>query len=150
MKSSTIEYIAPSEYMLRPPQPAVYLFLLDVSHAAIESGYLNVFCNVLASNLSELPGDARTQIGFIAYNSAVHFFSLAEGISQPHQMTILDVDDIFLPFPDNLVANLQERFELVTDLLAQLPTKFSKDYDKGSALGAALQAAHKMISMTGR
>lgn len=31
IKSSTIEYIAPSEYMLRPPQPAVYLFLLDVS-----------------------------------------------------------------------------------------------------------------------
>lgn len=31
IKSSTMEYIAPSEYMLRPPQPAVYLFLLDVS-----------------------------------------------------------------------------------------------------------------------
>jgi len=32
--------------MLRPPQPAVYLFLLDVSHSAIESGYLQVVCDV--------------------------------------------------------------------------------------------------------
>lgn len=42
VKSATIEFIAPSEYMLRPPQPAVYLFLFDVSQNARESGYLQV------------------------------------------------------------------------------------------------------------
>ncbi|KAF2903746.1 hypothetical protein ILUMI_02422 [Ignelater luminosus] len=149
IKSSTIEYIAPSEYMLRPPQPAVYLFLLDVSHAAIESEYLHVFCNVLTSCLSNLPGDARTQVGFIAFNSALHFYSLADGLSQPHEMTVLDIDDIFLPCPDNLIVNLHERKELISDLLAQLPTRFNNSYDRGSALGAALQAAHKMIASTG-
>ncbi|KAK5643088.1 hypothetical protein RI129_006933 [Pyrocoelia pectoralis] len=149
IKSSTIEYIAPSEYMLRPPQPAVYLFLLDVSHAAIESGYLHTFCNVLTACLSDLPGDARTQVGFIAYNSALHFYSLAEGLNQPHEMIVLDVDDVFLPCPDNLVVNLLERKELVTDLLAQLPTRFLSSHDTGSALGAALQAAHKLIGRTG-
>ncbi|KAB0790749.1 hypothetical protein PPYR_15654 [Photinus pyralis] len=149
IKSSTIEYIAPSEYMLRPPQPAVYLFLLDVSHAAIESGYLHTFCNVLTTCLSDMPGDARTQVGFIAYNSALHFYCLAEGLSQPHEMIVLDVDDVFLPCPDNLVVNLSERKELVTDLLAQLPTRFLSSHDTGSALGAALQAAHKLISCTG-
>ncbi|KAF5301407.1 hypothetical protein FQA39_LY02136 [Lamprigera yunnana] len=149
IKSSTIEYIAPSEYMLRPPQPAVYLFLLDVSHAAVESGYLHSFCNVLISTMSNLPGDARTQIGFIAYNSTLHFYSLAEGLNQPHEMTILDIDDVFLPCPDNLIVNLQERKELIMDLLGQLPTRFNNSYDTGSALGAALQAAHKMIGSTG-
>lgn len=77
---------------LRPPQPAVYLFLLDISRLAIESGYLHTVCEVLSSLLSSLPGDARTQIGFIAYNSTLHFFSLAEGLSQPHEMVVLDVD----------------------------------------------------------
>lgn len=42
IKSATIEFIAPGEYMLRPPQPAVYLFLLDVSQLARDSGYLQV------------------------------------------------------------------------------------------------------------
>ena len=32
--------------MLRPPQPAVYLILLDVSHSAVETGYLEIVCQV--------------------------------------------------------------------------------------------------------
>nr|NVI77948.1 Sec24AB ortholog [Cucujiformia] len=149
IKSSTIEYIAPAEYMLRPPQPAVYLFLLDVSRLAVECGYLNVFCKVLLEELANLPGDSRTQVGFVAFDSCLHFFSLGDGLSQPHEMTILDVDDVFLPRPDNLLVNLQDKMELVKDLLNQLPTRYCNSYDNNSALGAALQAAHKMMSATG-
>jgi protein transport protein SEC24 len=35
---SVVEFVAPTEYMVRPPQPAVYVFVIDVSHAAIQSG----------------------------------------------------------------------------------------------------------------
>jgi protein transport protein SEC24 len=35
---SVVEFVAPTEYMVRPPQPAVYIFLIDVSHNAIQSG----------------------------------------------------------------------------------------------------------------
>lgn len=35
---SVVEFVAPTEYMVRPPQPAVYVFLIDVGHAAIQSG----------------------------------------------------------------------------------------------------------------
>ncbi|XP_050300030.1 protein transport protein Sec24A [Anthonomus grandis grandis] len=149
IKSSTIEYIAPAEYMLRPPQPAVYMFLLDVSRLAVDSGYLEILCAVLLEELKNLPGDARTQIGFLAYDSALHFFSLAEGLNQPHEMTVLDVDDVFLPTPDNLLVNLKDRMEMVEDLLKLLPSRFSNSYDDCSALGAALQVAHKMMGPTG-
>ncbi|RZC40306.1 Sec23 trunk domain containing protein [Asbolus verrucosus] len=149
IKSSTIEYIAPAEYMLRPPQPAVYLFLFDISRLAIESGYLQSVCSVLLEELKNLPGDARTQVGIIAYDSALHFFALGEGLSQPHEMTVIEIDDIFLPCPDNLLVNLKDRVELLTDLLNQLPTRFNNSYDNNSALGAALQAAHKMMAPTG-
>lgn len=149
IKTSTIEYIAPAEYMLRPPQPAVYLFLLDISRMAIESGYLYTVTNVLQHELDSLPGDARTQIGFIAYDTALHFYSLGEGLSQPHEMIVLDIDDVFLPTADNLLVNLKDRKELVVDLLQQLPTKYHNTYDNNSALGAALQAAYKMMCATG-
>ncbi|XP_063913098.1 protein transport protein Sec24A [Zophobas morio] len=149
IKSSTIEYIAPAEYMLRPPQPAVYLFLFDISRLAVESGYLQSACAVLLEELKSLPGDARTQVGIVAYDSALHFFALGEGLSQPHEMTVLEIDDVFLPCPDNLLVNLKDRADLLTDLLTQLPTRFNNTYDNSSALGPALQAAHKMMAATG-
>ncbi|XP_057335344.1 protein transport protein Sec24A [Microplitis mediator] len=149
VKTSTIEFIAPSEYMLRPPQPAVYLFILDVSRLAVESGYLSIVCNTISEELSKLPGDSRMQVGFLAIDSAVHFFSMPDNVSQPHELIMLDVDDVFLPCPDNLVVNLKEREELVRDLLSQLPSKFNGTLDNNNALGAGLQAAFKLMSATG-
>ncbi|XP_058982376.1 protein transport protein Sec24A-like [Musca domestica] len=149
VRSSTIEFIAPSEYMLRPPQPAIYLFLFDVSIIAQQCGYLENVCALLTKHLDDMPGDARTQVGFIAYNSNVHFYSMAEGYNQPHEMTLLDIDDPFLPRPDNLLVNLKECKELVKDLLNQLPTRFADTHDPGSALGAALQVAFKLMQASG-
>ena len=72
--------------MLRPPQPAVYVFCLDVSHAAVATGYLKVFCDTLLDELEKLPGDSRTQIGFITYDRVVHFYSMSDGATQPTQL----------------------------------------------------------------
>lgn len=41
-------------FQLRPPQPAAYLFVLDVSHNAVESGYLKYLCESLLDNLDRL------------------------------------------------------------------------------------------------
>lgn len=38
LNHSCLEYVAPTEYMVRPPQPAVYVILIDVSHNAVQSG----------------------------------------------------------------------------------------------------------------
>lgn len=53
--------------------------------------------------------------------------------------------DIFIPHPENLVVNLHEQIELVRNLLELLPEKFKESYDTNCALGAALQAAHKLL-----
>ncbi|XP_075232857.1 protein transport protein Sec24AB isoform X2 [Lycorma delicatula] len=149
IKSATIEFIAPSEYMVRPPQPAIYLFLFDVSRLGAETGYLDVVCQTLLEELSQLPGDARTSVGFITYDSSVHFYSLAEGLSQPHQMVVVDIEDMFLPCPENLLVNLSECHDLIKDLLVQLPKQYAESYNTESALGAALQAAYKLLAPTG-
>eukprot|EP00745_Piridium_sociabile_P035867 TRINITY_DN63284_c0_g1_i2.p1 TRINITY_DN63284_c0_g1~~TRINITY_DN63284_c0_g1_i2.p1 ORF type:complete len:360 (-),score=26.67 TRINITY_DN63284_c0_g1_i2:5-1084(-) len=39
--NGSVEYIAPGEYMVRPPQPAAFLFVIDVSAPAIQSGLLD-------------------------------------------------------------------------------------------------------------
>uniref|UniRef100_A0A673NEA7 Protein transport protein Sec24B-like n=1 Tax=Sinocyclocheilus rhinocerous TaxID=307959 RepID=A0A673NEA7_9TELE len=149
VQNSTVEFIASSDYMLRPPQPAVYLFVLDVSHNAVESGYLNVFCQSLLDNLEKLPGDTRTRIGFVTFDSTVHFYNLQEGLSQPQMLVVSDIDDVFIPTHDNLLVNLKESKELVKDLLNALPGMFTHTRETQSALGPALQVAYKLMCPTG-
>ncbi|KAG1688209.1 Protein transport protein Sec24B [Nymphon striatum] len=91
---ATVEFIAPSEYMLRPPQPAVYLYLLDVTRNALATGYLDIFCKTLLTEIDNIPGDARTQIGFIAFDSCLHFYNLSERQAQPQMMTVSDIDGV--------------------------------------------------------
>uniref|UniRef100_V5GQ66 Protein transport protein Sec24A n=1 Tax=Anoplophora glabripennis TaxID=217634 RepID=V5GQ66_ANOGL len=64
-------------------------------------------------------------------------------------MTILDIEDVFLPTPDNLLVNLKDKMELVAELLSQLPTRYNGTFDNNSALGAALQVAYRMMTATG-
>ncbi|XP_030620740.1 protein transport protein Sec24B [Chanos chanos] len=149
IQNSTVEFIASSDYMLRPPQPAAYLFVLDVSHNAIEAGYLNVFCQSLLENLDKLPGDTRTKIGFLTFDSTIHFYNLQEGLSQPQMLVVSDIDDVFIPTHDSLLVNLKESKELVKELLTALPRMFTNTRETHSALGPALQAAFKLMSPTG-
>lgn len=76
IKNATVEFIAPSDYMVRPPQAATYLFCLEVSRIAVTTGYLDLVCNMLADNLFNLPGDSRRQIGIMTYDSGVQFYIL--------------------------------------------------------------------------
>lgn len=149
VQAATVEFIASSDYMLRPPQPAVYLFVFDVSHNAVESGYLNICCQSLLENLDKLPGDSRTKIGFITFDSTVHFLNLQEGLSQPQMLIVSEIEDIFIPTPDSLLVNLHESNELIADLLEVLPKMFAGTRETHSALGPALQAALKLMSATG-
>ncbi|XP_071362733.1 protein transport protein Sec24B isoform X2 [Trachinotus anak] len=149
VQNSTVEFIASSDYMLRPPQPAVYLFVLDVSHNAVEAGYLKYLCESLIENLDKLPGDTRTRVGFLTFDSTIHFYNLQEGLSQPQMLVVSDIDDVFIPSHDSLMVNLKESKELVKDLLTSLPAMFSQSRETHSALGPALQAAFKLMSPTG-
>lgn len=74
---SIVEYVAPQEYMVRPPQPVVFLFLIDVSHNALNSGVLHSISEALLASLDNIPNkDGRTKIGLIAVDSALHFYNL--------------------------------------------------------------------------
>jgi len=42
LTKGSVEIIAPTEYMVRPPMPPIYFFLIDVSISATKSGMLEV------------------------------------------------------------------------------------------------------------
>lgn len=38
----SVEFVAPTEYMVRAPMPPLYFFLIDVSSSAVKSGMIEV------------------------------------------------------------------------------------------------------------
>ena len=39
-----------------------------------------------------LPGDTRTKVGFITFDSTIHFYNLQEGLSQPQMLIVSDIE----------------------------------------------------------
>ncbi|CAH8437646.1 unnamed protein product [Dicrocoelium dendriticum] len=147
IRSATVEFIAPPEYMLRPPQSATYLFCLDVSRNAIATGYLNVVCERLATHLLRMPGDSRRQIGLITYDSAIHFYKLC---GDSMKMLICpDLDEPFIPEYEGLLNLITESSETLVEFLTYLPDSFAESSDVGNCLGSVLQVALKLIGSTG-
>jgi len=52
-----LEFVAPSEYMVRPPQPPSHFFVIDVSLTSVRSGMLTSV--------------AHAQVGFLTYDESV-------------------------------------------------------------------------------
>lgn len=68
----SVEFVAPGDYMVRPPQPPVYFFVIDVSEAAVASGMIQCCVNAIKDSLDDLPGNPRTQIGIIPNLLMIH------------------------------------------------------------------------------
>ncbi|RCI06490.1 COPII subunit [Rhizopus stolonifer] len=116
-----VEFVAPTEYMVRPPQAPAFVFVIDVSYSAIQSGMLATAARTILDSLERLPNDEnRTR-----------------------------VDDIYLPSPSDLLVNLTESIQTIRTLLEKLPDMFKDSVNVNNALGTGLQAAFKLLSPVG-
>ena len=73
LSQGVVEFVAPSEYMVRPPQPPSYFFVIDVSITSVQSGMLKSVASAISASLDSLPGSPRTQVGFLTYDVGVHY-----------------------------------------------------------------------------
>lgn len=147
---SVVEFSAPLEYMVRPPMPPIYVFLIDVSYASVQLGAPGVIGKTILSALDSIPNaDNRTKVAFIGVDSSLHFFQVKPGASEPQQMVVSDVEDVYLPSPKDLLLNLFECREGIDKLLSSLESMFRSNHSVGNALCPALQAAQKMLGTLG-
>jgi protein transport protein SEC24 len=145
----SVEFIAPAEYMVRPPQPPAYFFAIDVSQAAAASGMLASCVRAIKDSLASLPGLPRTLIGFMTFDTSIHFYNLKSTLKAPQMLVISDVNDLILPSPEDLLVNLQESRAVVEALLDSLPSMFQSNSAVGSCTGPALTAAKRVIQHIG-
>lgn len=146
LNHAVVDFVAPTEYMVRAPQPPFYVFLLDVSYQAVHSGMLATAARTLLESLDRLPnGDGRTKISIIGVDSALHFFKLSEGKEEPELLVLGDLDDVFLPSPTDLLVPLSDARAGLDSLLSRIGEMFKDNHNTGSAMGSALQAAYQLI-----
>lgn len=107
-------------------------------------------------NLSNLPGDARTQIGFLTYDNRIHFYDLSERQNGTFRIMVAsDLENVenkldeFLPVPDGLMVTLCECRANVEAFLTELPKIYQNNHETDSALGTALLIAGKLLHETG-
>lgn len=147
------EFVAPQEYMVRAPQPLIYLFLFDVSYAAVTSGLLATAARTILASLDRIPNaDRRTRLGFMAVDSSLHYFSVPRDSSENNDAKMLvvsDLDEPFLPTPEDLLVNLSECRTNIETFLEKMQGMFASTQNGSSAMGSALRAGHKLISHVG-
>ncbi|KAJ9665203.1 COPII subunit [Coniosporium apollinis] len=150
---SVVEFVAPQEYMVRPPQPLVYLFVFDVSYAAVANGLLATSARCIMESLDRIPNaDRRTRLGFMAVDSSLYYFSIPRDNSEandPSMLVVSDLDEPFLPTPEDLLVNLSEARANIENFLEKMQSMFQDTQNGGSAMGSALRAGHKLISPVG-
>ena len=147
------EFMAPQEYLVRAPQPLVYLFCFDVSFASVTSGLLATAARCILESLDRIPNaDRRTRLGFIAVDSSLHYFAVPRDggpVTDTSMLVVSDLEEPFLPTPADLLVNLSECRENIESFLGKLQEMFQNNQNGGSCMGAALRSAHKLISPVG-
>ncbi|KAF7303452.1 hypothetical protein MIND_00574000 [Mycena indigotica] len=153
---TVVDFAATQDYSRAPPQAPAFVFLLDVSEAAIQNGLFALAAQTIADFLrlgaDGLPNkQQRTRVAIMCYDSVLHFFKVT-----PETFGLLVVPDItetFLPLahPDVLVNISQDGVrDTLLRLLAQLPSFFlpGRGEDK-SATGVAIDAARELLASAG-
>ncbi|PNY29771.1 Protein transport protein SEC24, partial [Tolypocladium capitatum] len=153
LNHSVVEFVAPQEYMVRPPQPLVYLFVFDVSYAAVSNGLVATSARTILDSLNRIPNaDRRTRLGFLAVDTGLHYFSIPKDDDENAETSMLvvsDLDEPFLPVPHDLLVPLSESRQSIEKFLQRLPDMFQNNQSNGSCMGSALRAGHKLISALG-
>ena len=147
---SVVDWVAPGEYTVRPPQPPSYFFIFDVSGPAVQCGMLSIVSKTIRKCLDDLPGGDRTMVGFITYDTAVHYYLLKPGSDHAQMLVVGDLNELFVPAPVNLLVNLKDSRKAVEKFLDNLPTMFSgRPSPCVSCLGPALKAAFTVMKAIG-
>ncbi|KAK9861048.1 hypothetical protein WJX84_009471 [Apatococcus fuscideae] len=149
LSHGSVEFVAPAEYMVRAPMPPTYFFVIDVTSPAMIARSVEAIAATIRDVLDQLPGGERTRVGFLTFDAHLQFWCLKSGSTQPQMMVVSDLDEPFVPQPDDLLVNLRDSKPAVEALLDSLPATFANNPSFESALGPALQAAFLVMSGIG-
>lgn len=142
----TYEFVATAEYCRnnRIPKAPALIFCIDVSYNNIKSGLVRLLCAEMKSFLAQLPAEpdqpSAMRVGFITYNSSVHFYNCKHTLAVPQQQIVGDVHEMFMPFLDGFLCDVRESEAVIDALMEQIPQMFAETRETETVLLPAIQA----------
>ncbi|KAJ0423804.1 hypothetical protein BJY00DRAFT_278352 [Aspergillus carlsbadensis] len=158
----TVEFLVPKDYWNKEPVGLRWLFLIDASQESVSKGFLKGVCKGILKALyeedpSESPEGAEaarripqgSKVGIVTYNREVQFYNLSPELQQAQMMVMTDLQEPFVPLSDGLFVDPYESRDVITSLLNQIPSIFSRVKSPETALLPAINAALAALHSTG-
>ncbi|KAI7865779.1 Sec23/Sec24 trunk domain-containing protein [Spinellus fusiger] len=154
LRYGSVEFQVPKDYhSVREPVPLHYVFALEVSMQAVQSGTLQACCDALAQALYPANGQtsfvAGNKVGFITFDKAVHFYNVLPSLSQAQMMVVSDIEDMFLPLQDGFLVDPEASKHLITKLLKNIPMMFKETLRPEAVYTSALRGGRLALDNTG-
>merc|ERR1711971_1153690 len=158
----TYEFTATKDYCRdsKMPKPPGILFAIDVSYPMMKEGIIQLICDNMKDLLKSLPVDTaggetetKMKVGFMTYDSKINFYNCNAALAQPQQMTVGDVDDMFVPLAEGLMVDVDKSEAVIDSLLQSIPSMFADTRETETILGPVIQAgkeAFKAAGMSGK
>ncbi|KAI9374306.1 hypothetical protein BJX61DRAFT_540945 [Aspergillus egyptiacus] len=158
----TVEFLVPKEYWNKEPVGLQWLFLIDASSESVSRGFLKGVCKGILKALygdesSENPEETTpvrripegSKIGIVTYSREIQFYNLSPQLDKAQMLVMTDVQDPFVPLGEGLFVDPYESKDVITSLLNQIPSLFSRAKTPEAALLPALHAALSALQPTG-
>ncbi len=88
------------------------------------------------------------KVGFMTYDSKVHFYNLNPSLSQPQQLSVGDVGDMFVPLVEGLLVDAEEAEVVIDALMEQIPNMFGATRETETVLGPVVQAGKEAFKVS--
>ncbi|KAL5234430.1 hypothetical protein ACI65C_001840 [Semiaphis heraclei] len=146
------EFIVPKEYCRKEiqPKPPAYIFVIDVSYNNIKSGLVRLICAFMKELLTQLPTElgnekSKIRVGFITYDTTVHFYNIKETLAVPQMMIVGDTSEVFMPLLDGFLCDPEQSSQVIDVLMEQIPTMFNETRVTETILLPAVKAGMEAL-----
>ncbi|TIA91120.1 hypothetical protein E3P99_01227 [Wallemia hederae] len=164
----SVDFVLPKSYYALQPSPALgftesayqertrapaqlsRIFLIDVGLQSRQAGLLHTLSLTIKDALYSTSTPLNTPyVGFITYDSTLHFHDLSAERDVPSLMIVPDTDEPFNPLVNGLIVDVNASKHNILAFLSGLPTMFTDTSSKGSILGSALVAGLDVLREVG-
>ena len=90
----------------------------------------------------------RMRVGFMTYDRKINFYNIKGSLSQPQQMTVGDVGDMFVPLVDGFMCTVEESGTVIDSLMEQIPLMFGDTRETETVLGPVIQAGKEAFKVS--
>ena len=87
------------------------------------------------------------RVGFMTYDRKINFYNIKGNLSQPQQMTVGDVGDMFVPLVDGFMCTVEESETVIDSLMEQIPLMFGETRETETVLGPVIQAGKEAFKV---